>query len=175
MTEDFVNPGTVITTAPFKSSAGDYFSIAFRNILGKWWWTAAFPVILFCSLALLYDLRWLFVALIFIFLVLPFMIANAYFSRLLTPHAQLALAMKKVKIITGNRIEIAFIDDEGEVSGVKIIEWNNIKDIQESTNFWLIILKNSHKSEIIIPKQSIVNKYRLQNHDDTASRSDFFD
>ena len=174
-TEDFVIPGTVIQTDIFKSSASDYIGWAITGVIRRRWWVIIIPLIIISASALIFDTRWLFVDLIFLFLIAPFLIANAYFSRLLTPNARLAISEKRIKIISGIGIEITYIGSEGEIQPTRTIQWSHVKQVKQHGRGWMIELDDSPPGGIIIPNAAIVDKYRQQNNDNSPHSSDFFD
>ena len=153
-------PGTVIETDIFKSSASDYIGWAGTDVISRRWWMIVLPLIIISTFAFISDTRWLFVDLIFLFLIAPFMLANAYFSRLLTPQARLAVSEKRIKIISGVRMELTFIDSEGKIQSTQTIQWSNVKQVKQRGSAWLIEFYDSNPGGIIIPNAAIVNKYR---------------
>ncbi|MDE6459416.1 MAG: hypothetical protein K2K52_01100 [Paramuribaculum sp.] len=175
MTEDFVKKGKVIITSPFKSSPTEYFSLAITQNIKTYLWIIVIPLLIFSSLALFVNIRWIFVALIFLFLVAPFIIANTYFSKLLTREARMALSRKKLRVVSGKIIETYFVDENDEITSTEQIQFSDIKDIRERANSWIIELKDSSIGGIIIPKQTIVEIYEQQNDGNSTNSSNFFD
>ncbi|MDE6652543.1 MAG: hypothetical protein K2K08_09115 [Paramuribaculum sp.] len=175
MTEDFVKKGKVIITSPFKSSATEYFSLAITQNIKTYLWIIVIPLLIFSSLALFVNIRWIFIALIFLFLVAPFIIANTYFSKLLTREARMALSRKKLRVVSGKIIETYFVDENDEITSTEHIQFSDIKDIRERANSWIIELKDSSIGGIIIPKQTIVEIYEQQNDGNSTNSSNFFD
>lgn len=161
-TEDFVNPGKVIVTSPFKSSSAEYTAIALKQVALKWWWIIALPVLFFCTLALALDLKWGLVALIFLFLITPFLVAHAYFSRLLTKEARLAVLTKEMQVIPEDKITVTYLNEEEETISSEIITWEQVRGVTTHGNGWLIELKASPIVGIIIPRSAITGIYEKQ-------------
>lgn len=161
-TEDFVNPGKIIVTSPFKSSSAAYTAVALKHVALKWWWVIVLPVVVFCILALTLDLKWLLVALIFLFLITPFLVAHVYFSRLLTHEARLAVLTKEMQIIPEDKITVTYMNDEGEQISSEIIPWKQVCGVTPHGNGWMIELKASPIVGIIIPRSAITGIYEKQ-------------
>ncbi|MBD5173559.1 MAG: hypothetical protein HDT08_02860 [Bacteroidales bacterium] len=174
-TEDFVKPGKVIITSTFKSTASEYLSLAISRSISTYCLLIIIPIIIFSIIALIFDIRWILVTLIFLFLIAPFIIANIYFSKLLTPQARIALSPKKIRIVSGKYIEIYLVDTEDKVTSTERIQFAQIKDIRQRQNSWVIEIKASPIVGIIIPRQSIIEIFEQQNDCNSTYSSNFFD
>ncbi len=150
-------------TSPFKTSSAAYTATALKQVALKWWWIIALPVLAFCILAMLLDLKWLFVALIFLFLITPFFVAHAYFSRLLTREARLAVLTKEMHIIPGDKITVTYVNEEGEPVSSETIPWEQVCGVAPRSDGWIIELKASPIVGIIIPRSAITEIYDKQN------------
>lgn len=124
---------------------------------------------------MIFDIRWILVTLIFLFLIAPFIIANIYFSKLLTPQARIALSPKKIRIVSGKYIEIYLVDTEDKITSTERIQFAQIKDIRQRQKSWVIEIKDSHIVGIIIPRQSIIKIFEQQNDCNSTYSSNFFD
>lgn len=163
-TEDFLTSGTVITTGSYATPASAYVALTLRDTIMRRWWVIAFPVIGTLCLAL-FDLRWLFVALIEVFIIAPFFIANAYFSRLLTPDARRAVLPKKIIIRALHSIEIDYkVTDETDAPTPppERIDWAEVSDVRQHGSGWIIRLIKSPVTGIIVPADAIVEVRRQQ-------------
>lgn len=162
--EDFFTPGTVITTGSYTTPASAYVALALRDSLGRRWWYIALPVIGTLCLAL-FDLRWLFVALIEVFIITPFFIANAYFSRLLTPEARRAVLPKSIVIRAADRIDIDYSvkdDTDAAVPPPESIFWDEVTDVRRHGTGWIICIRKSPVTGIIVPSEAIIAVSRQQ-------------
>ena len=119
---------------------------------------AAILVVLVCLS--FYDLRWIFVGLIVVFLSAPMLIFNAYFFYLLNPEAVRALSPKKVTLERNGNIRIEYFrkDNEGELISIEkneIIPSTSISGFTMKDEIILVKLKHSKTGFLVIPKTSI--------------------
>lgn len=86
-----------MTSTPFRLTPSTYFGIECRRTLRR----SIFFIILVLAASLyaaLFDLRWALVALMALFLVVPFVVFNIYYTHLLKPEAVRALSRQKVTV-----------------------------------------------------------------------------
>lgn len=144
---------TPITTQPYSIPAADYAREAIMTRLTSWWWVAAL-IIMGCGVGAWSDIRWAFVGLILIFLVVPFAIFNIYFSQLLTPESQKALAQKKIEIIPGEKIIITYTDPDTPLSS-NCIEWHRITGVNSSKKYIRITLEGDNPPFLLISREAV--------------------
>ncbi|MBO4994995.1 MAG: hypothetical protein J6C78_03405 [Muribaculaceae bacterium] len=161
-----------IHTETFKTPPSVYF----RYVMGQWcsryWWTIAIPLSI-CGVLSIVDIRWILVALMVLFLGIPFVMANVYFYNLLTPSAQRAVMPKRLTITPRSAITITYYDctddEDPVVTKTETIEWAEIKSIKAFTSYFVIKFNDTAGSIMIIPYN--VLKVNWQDVD----KLDFFD
>lgn len=84
------------SSKPFKLTPAIYFRIAAGAQLPTLAAMAVLLLLVATVAAVLVDLRIIFIGLIIVLLVIPFVVVNIYFKKLLTPQARFALARKQV-------------------------------------------------------------------------------
>lgn len=146
------------TSSPFRTPAVTYFRIAAMPLLIKSTATAVLCVAA-ASIAALWDVRFLFVALMLLFVIIPPIIAMVYFTRLLTPQAQYQLALKRVLITPGSDITVEYLkpaddDSEPELTGRHTIQWDAITDI-DVTAAHVVFRYDGGKNLLAVPAESI--------------------
>lgn len=143
----------------FKTSPAEYMKQVIRQKL--LWLTVMSAAIAATAFILsFHDLKWAFVGLIFIFLIVPMMMFNAYFFYLLTPEAVRAVGMKSVTILDNGNLLIRYFkrNDDGEIEfsgNSETIVKENIKRIDSGDKNIMIYLVSSRPGFIIIPKDAL--------------------
>lgn len=94
-------------------------------------------------------------ALIMLFLTVPFALFHIYFTRLLTTDAQKSLAPQCVTIIPGKEITVTYhsISEENTPPQPDINAWNDIRTIRIHGKQMVIAIRNRHHP-LIIPIRS---------------------
>ncbi len=146
---------TEITTSPFSIPATDYARETILTHIPAWWWVVA-AITIGCGIASLFDLRWAFVGLIVIFLIVPFAIINIYFSRLLNPEARRALAEKQVVFRPGEEIIISYTDPDTPLPEERI-GWERIMGITSGKKYARIALSGDSQPFILIAREALTD------------------
>lgn len=149
----------VFTTEEFRTTPSEYLRHALKKRL-----TTAMTIIVIPLLASIiaafYDVRWLFVALIILFLLLPTAIMITYLSELLTPEAHQALAPKNVRFEIGKAISITHlpISEESTAQPPTRIPWNNLTAFA-LTDRKLVITAQNLSYPLLIPLGAIAPEH----------------
>lgn len=116
----------------------------------RWWWVIALPVVA-CGIMALGDLRFVFVAMILVFMVIPFVAFNVHFYSLLSPELRCRLHRQRFLISYGASIKIEYeapVDEEENSAGHpqirvpddELIEWTSVERIERCGHYWLVKL-----------------------------------
>lgn len=155
-----------IETSIYQTPSAVYVHRVVAQTAMRLWWLILLPLIGF-AIAAIVDLRWGFVALIWCFLVAPFILANAYFNRLLTLDARRAVLPQLAVIEPGKQITISFLrideDKESEEERYKpakeippeVISWDNIEGIYLSGEYVEVSLPKSPLTALLIPRSAL--------------------
>ncbi len=155
-----------IETSVYQTPSSAYVRRVVAHTALRLWWLILLPLIGF-AVAAVVDLRWGFVALIWCFLVAPFILANAYFSRLLTLDARRAVLPQRAAIEPGRQITVSFLNiDEVEEERVEpakpakeippeVISWDNIEGIYLSGEYVEVSLRKSPLTALLIPRSAL--------------------
>lgn len=99
-----------ISTKPFVLPRSVYERyVATRWLSTRWWLLGAPLAAALVAGFLLNDLRWLLVALIYLFIITPAILSFAYFKYLLTPEARLTALPKRLVIRPEHSIRIEYL------------------------------------------------------------------
>lgn len=123
------------------------------------WWVIALPVAA-CLCAAVADARWLLVALMLIMLVAPFVMANVYFSRLLTTQARRGVLPKSLTVQTGSHIAITYLAEGDFAPEPETIPWSAVGGASQCRGGWVLEVRDCPLTGIIIPADSIISVTR---------------
>jgi hypothetical protein len=151
----------VIRTGVFKTPAGQYTALAVKASLARYWWLIAIPALI-CLCASVFDTRMIFVALITVFLIAPFIVVNACLSRLLTSEARKAVSPKRLLVTVGQNIEMMYNLYDGAAPAIDTIPWSQVSETTAHKDGWLIHLAGSPIQGIIVPASAIESVCRQQ-------------
>lgn len=145
---------TEFTTEIIKIPASAYLKVEARDFAFKWGWALLLPVVA-SAVGGIWDVRFLLIALILVFVVIPPVIALVYFTRLLSPEAPAAMRLRGYRCRRGQFIEIRYYrpgkeEDEPEPDGNETIDWENIVSVSESGTYFAVRIKNK-ELPLLIP------------------------
>lgn len=138
----------------------------------RYGWTVALPLIACAAIGVFIDTRFLLVALMLLFIVVPMVMSFLYTYYMLTPEARRAITRKEIVIDEDNEMKLIYLPPEqptlkepklGEeynadnievksfVPDPETIKWKNIKSVKYTTRFVVYILDTPRLQFILIP------------------------
>ena len=96
-------------TAPYQVPSGDYLGAVLRLRMARVWPLIAIPVVIMLAVGAFYDSRWLFVALIALFIVAPMVLSLVYTRYLLTPEAARAVMRQSARLDADGSLCIPYL------------------------------------------------------------------
>ena len=151
---------TKISSNIYKLSASAYMRVALMHYLRRRWWIG---VLLLPFVILSFeDSRFLFVALMVVFLVLPMFIVFVYFNLSFSPECVASIRRCRVNL-TSDSILYYYLDDENNITSSKCIVFEETdRIIIDKTNI-LIHLKTSKTFAFyLIPISAFDNAYEIE-------------
>lgn len=148
-----------MTTPPHKTHPHTLVRVLmFTWIKRNWWWIAAPPVIALIVSAALHDLRFVLVALIWVFLVAPPVMIMVYFYHALSPEARYSIRWHTISI-TPDGIMINYPEESKEDAQDTscpelpddIIPRKRITSVKHLPQYTLLTLDDNPYKVIIIP------------------------
>lgn len=126
----------------------------------RWMLVVYFILVAAVLIAGFWDLRWVFIGLILIFIIFPIAMFNAYFYYLLTPDAKLVIGRKKVIFLDVGSIEVVYYteDEDGQPipSGLRqMLPATDIKFIKSYGSNLIVGLSSGRPGFIVIPHDSL--------------------
>lgn len=147
----------VLQTRPFKIELGTINGVAFGQLVARWWWAMAIPLLIFFIVGVYADTRWLFLIPILACLVYPFLGMMAFIAQTSTPRLAQLIRPHYV-VITETCIEVIPVSDEinYDTRTPYIISAEDVKDITVSGKH-IVVLLRSH-SFMLIPLEAVDDK-----------------
>lgn len=106
-------------TSTFSTSSGDYLSVLLMLWLPRYGWTVILPVIAFAIIGVFFDERFLLVALMLVFIVIPMLMSFLYTYYMLTPEARRTVLRKEVIIDEGKSLKLLYLSSENLQDEIK--------------------------------------------------------
>ncbi len=142
---------TPITTEPCRVDAGTYMRhLCAMFVADKWLWMVA-PVAVCGMLAIGLDVRFIIVALMVLFVVLPMILSLLYFYYGFSPEARWSI-MEKTVTIGQQGITLDFTDTRMKKH---VIPWDNVLHIIEKDDAWLLMLAGRQYTCLMLPASVI--------------------
>ncbi|MCM1522428.1 MAG: hypothetical protein NC039_07230 [Muribaculaceae bacterium] len=148
----------------FTTTSGQYFSMVLSLWLRRYWWLPFVPVVILGALGIsLDDWRFILVALMLVFIIIPMGMSFLYTYYLLTPEARRSIRPKSVEIEPGVAITLVYEPEkqpeEDKNDGPKPaplpererIEREKIKEVKFTSSNIVYILDTPRLQFIMVP------------------------
>jgi len=133
-------------------TAGAYMRhLCLLFLADNWLWMVA-PVAVCAMLAVWIDVRWVIVALMILFTVMPMILSLLYFYYGFSPQARWSI-MEKQAIVTPDGIALQFTDERMKKHA---IHWDDVRYIIEKDDVLLLMLKGRRYTCLMFPA-SVIN------------------
>ncbi len=116
----------------------------------SWLWLIL-PVAVCGILAIFIDVRFVIVAMMVLFIVLPMILALLYFYYGLSPEARWSI-MEKTTVINDEGITLNFVDERMRTH---VIRWNDVRSIIEEEDVLLLMLRGKRYTCLMLPSSAI--------------------
>ena len=116
----------------------------------NWMWLIL-PVAVCGILAIFIDVRFVIVAMMVLFIVLPMILALLYFYYGLSPEARWSI-MEKTAVINDEGITLNFVDERMKTH---VIRWNDVRSIIEEEDVLLLMLRGKRYTCLMLPSSAI--------------------
>lgn len=140
-----------MTTEPCSVASGDYMRhLCLMFLADNWLWMVA-PVAVCAVLALWLDVRFVIVALMVLFVVIPMLLALLYFYYGFSPEARWSI-MEKTATISDRDMMLDFSDERMKKH---VIPRGDVRYIIEKDDVWLLMLKGKRYTCLMLPTSVI--------------------
>ena len=116
----------------------------------NWLWLIL-PVAVCGILAIFIDVRFVIVAMMVLFIVLPMILALLYFYYGLSPEARWSI-MEKTAVINDEGITLNFVDERMKTH---VIRWNDVRSIIEEEDVLLLMLRGKRYTCLMLPTSAV--------------------
>lgn len=153
--------------------------------LPRYGWTLLLPILLCTAVGLIFDERFLLIALMLVFIVVPMLMSFLYTYYMLTPEARRAVIRKRVEIDDNNSLRLVYLPEEKkeDADGVKpasertllpiasdkerapmpplpvpdpeTIPWTDIIAVKSTSRFRVYLLKGPRLNFVLIPWEAL--------------------
>lgn len=149
------------TTSEFSICPNDYLKIETKRWLSKYWWIPALPILALLIYGVIFDIRFMLLGLILLFVIVPQILLLVYFSRALNPEIRQQLIKKQIIVNPEKSLQVILIpSDEDETSTPSPswqIPWADIQSVSQSGRH-LIFDINTSKQLLIIPLDALPSR-----------------
>ena len=133
-------------------TAGTYMRhLCMMFLADNWLWMVA-PVAVCAMLAVWIDVRFVIVALMVLFVVMPMLLALLYFYYGFSPEARWSI-MEKSATVDDQSITLHFTDERMRTH---VIQWGDVRTIIEKDDALLLMLKGKRYTCLMLP-MSVIN------------------
>lgn len=149
-------------TLPFTTRAGDYLSVLLSLWFPRYGWMLMIPIAVCALVGIVYDERFLLIALMLVFIVIPMLSSFLYPYYMLTPEARRAVVRKEVEIVEGKHLRLVYLREEGDstdsrpVPEPETIPWGDVIRVKYTARFRVYILKAPRLSFLLIPHGAFI-------------------
>ena len=116
----------------------------------NWLWMCL-PVAVCGVLAVWFDVRFVIVALMVLFVALPMLLALLYFYYGFSPQARWSI-MEKNAVIDDNGITLTFTDERMKTH---VIATDDVREIIEKEDVWMLMLQGSRYNCLMLPTSAV--------------------
>ncbi len=129
-------------------TAGTYARLMMTQLLARWWVVPVLPV-LCCAVLGVADLRWLIVALMVLFIMVPMGMSLCYFNYMLTRQVRWSVLRKTVEVgAQGLRLVFA-------AESPVLVPWSDVKSVRTSSGVVMLELAQGSYQYLMIPAADI--------------------
>ena len=135
-------------TQAFKISPKDYQKILFNRFINRWWLVFAM-IIGGISLLSFFNINFIYVALMVIFIIIPMIVTYLYFYYGLLPESRSAILEKSAEFTDEGIVYLYKQDDKPDRK--ELFKWECIKDVEVGKKWFLLVFKKNNYTFLCIP------------------------
>lgn len=144
-----------MTTESYKLGAHSLAAYIMKQWIRRNWWIIAIPPAICIVLAALVDIKFLFIALIMVFVMLPPAMITIYFYHALAPEARMTILSHRVEMNDdGLRISYDPPADDIPARDDDVIGWSRIKGVKTEMEQIAYRLDSGKYCMLIIPRSA---------------------
>ena len=134
-------------------SSGQYMRHLFTMFLADYWLWMAMPLAVCAILAIWIDVRFIIVAMMVLFIIMPMVLALLYFYYGFSPEARWSI-MEKTVTLDENGITLDFTDERMKKHAIR---WDDVHCIIEKDDAVMLMLRGGRRYTCLMLPASVVN------------------
>lgn len=159
-------------THPFTTTAGDYLGVLLSLWLPRYGWLLLLPIAACAAVGVVIDERFLFIALMLAFIVVPMLMSFLYPYYMLAPEARRSVLRKRVEVVEGKHLRLVYLPAETapatpallpdpavarpapvaeRVPDPEVIGWERVRAVRRTSRFRVYVLDGPRLNFILIP------------------------
>ena len=142
-----------MTIGNCRVSSGQYMRHLFTMFLADYWLWMAMPLAVCAILAIWIDVRFIIVAMMVLFIIMPMVLALLYFYYGFSPEARWSI-MEKTVTLDENGITLDFTDDRMKKHAIR---WDDVHYIIEKDDAVMLMLNGGRRYTCLMLPASVVN------------------
>ena len=142
-----------MTIGNCRISSGQYMRHLFAMFLADYWLWMAMPLAVCAILAIWIDVRFIIVAMMVLFIIMPMLLALLYFYYGFSPEARWSI-MEKTVTLDENGITLDFTDERMKKHA---IHWDDVHYIIEKDDAVMLMLNGGRRYTCLMLPTSVVN------------------
>ena len=142
-----------MTIGNCRISSGQYMRHLFAMFLADYWLWMAMPLAVCAILAIWIDVRFIIVAMMVLFIIMPMLLALLYFYYGFSPEARWSI-MEKTVTLDENGITLDFTDERMKKHAIR---WDDVLCIIEKDDAVMLMLNGGRRYTCLMLPTSVVN------------------
>ena len=142
-----------MTIGNCRVTSGQYMRQLFMMFLADYWLWMAMPLAVCAILAIWIDVRFIIVAMMVLFIIMPMVLALLYFYYGFSPEARWSI-MEKTVTLDENGITLDFTDDRMKKHAIR---WDDVHYIIEKDDAVMLMLNGGRRYTCLMLPASVVN------------------
>ena len=142
-----------MTIGNCRISSGQYMRHLFAMFLADYWLWMAMPLAVCAILAIWIDVRFIIVAMMVLFIIMPMVLALLYFYYGFSPEARWSI-MEKTVTLDENGITLDFTDERMKKHAIR---WDDVHNIIEKDDAVMLMLNGGRRYTCLMLPTSVVN------------------
>lgn len=146
----------MVRTAPFKIDSWTYTSMLVKMYLKGVWYLYALPFVIFVIVGF-WDIRFLILAAIYVFLAMPMIMAFAIIFYGLNEESRYSI-LKHCIVAESNGVNVVHINEDESIGEKEFIPWNRFSAIHPTSEYLILQLNSKKYSFVAVPYSSFDSK-----------------
>lgn len=140
----------MIESEIYKLSASEYMRVLFPKYLSARWFFFAIAIVPFVVLSF-WDLRFVYVALMIVFLLCPMLLALAFLRYAFSDECVACIRRCRVQVVKHLGVKFLYVDDDGNPCGTKFFSFGEFRLTEIGQRYILLAKTGSRFQFLLLP------------------------